>query len=126
MQKISKTQAILLKKCPKCRKGDVFKYSIWNPFKVTLMYKQCPNCHVTYEQEPGFFIGAMYVSYVFSVALILMVGLGVFYFFNDPPTHIYLFTIVGSIFLAFPLIFRYARVLYLYIASDIEYEEEKV
>lgn len=56
-------------KCPKCEKGNMFK-TYGNPllFKMPKMYKSCQNCQYIFEREPGFFFGAMYVSYALSVA----------------------------------------------------------
>lgn len=32
------------------------------------MYEDCPHCHYHFEKEPGFFLGAMYVSYALTIA----------------------------------------------------------
>ncbi|WP_424964423.1 DUF983 domain-containing protein [Ekhidna sp.] len=37
------------------------------------MHKKCPNCSQSLEPEPGFYTGAMYVSYAFQVAIIIAV-----------------------------------------------------
>jgi len=39
------------------------------------MHERCPVCALKFEREPGYFLGAMYISY--GVALITIVGLGV-------------------------------------------------
>lgn len=60
--------ALLSNKCPNCKKGKVFKNSIFNLVKIGKMNENCSNCEFTYEMEPGFFFGAMYVSYGLIVA----------------------------------------------------------
>lgn len=50
-------------KCPYCSKGDVFKPGKNLPFQVPKMNSHCPNCGRFLEGEPGYFFGAMYVSY---------------------------------------------------------------
>ena len=35
--------------------------------------KECDVCHLKYEREPGFYYGAMYVSYALGVALFVTV-----------------------------------------------------
>ncbi|GAB3978960.1 hypothetical protein GCM10028806_43230 [Spirosoma terrae] len=35
------------------------------------MHENCPVCGLRYEAEPGFFTGAMYVSYALYVATIV-------------------------------------------------------
>lgn len=37
-------------------------------FKIGKMEKNCSHCDFVYEKEPGFFFGAMYVSYGLIVA----------------------------------------------------------
>ena len=34
------------------------------------MHKQCPSCGLLFEREPGYFLGAMFVSYVLSAVLL--------------------------------------------------------
>jgi uncharacterized protein (DUF983 family) len=54
-----------LKKCPRCQEGDLFI----KPFdfsKPVNMPEMCPVCHQKYEPEPGFYYGAMFISYIFS------------------------------------------------------------
>ncbi len=60
--------ALLSNKCPRCNKGKVFENSIFNLFKIGKMKDNCSHCNLTYEKEPGFFFGAMYVSYALNVA----------------------------------------------------------
>lgn len=60
----------LLKKCPRCQEGDLFV----QPFefsKPVNMPEKCPVCHQKYEPEPGFYYGAMFLSYIFSGFLFL-------------------------------------------------------
>lgn len=38
------------------------------------MWERCPTCGLKFEREPGYFLGAMYISY--GLALITMLGLG--------------------------------------------------
>lgn len=73
MKTIAKKQEPLLlsiwhEKCPHCREGNVFEpkkhwYSI-----MPNMKKQCDCCHYKFDREPGYFLGAMYVSYALAVA----------------------------------------------------------
>jgi hypothetical protein len=39
------------------------------------MYPRCPVCALKFDREPGYFLGAMYISY--GVALITIIGLDV-------------------------------------------------
>jgi len=85
------------------------------------MYPDCPVCGLHYEVELGFFWGAMYISYGFSVGIILLAGILLFYLANDPPVWVYL-TVVATFIVAFtPVLFRYARILMLYFFGGIKY-----
>ena len=85
------------------------------------MNEQCPVCGQPFVIEPGFYIGAMYVSYAFSVLILLVEGIFFFLLFNDPSLWIFATTGFLSIALLHPLIFRYSRVLYLHWFGGIHY-----
>lgn len=55
-------------KCPKCGTGNTFKKNN-RLFKIPQMHPNCPSCGFKFEREPGYFIGAMYVSYGLAVLL---------------------------------------------------------
>lgn len=67
-------------KCPKCGKSDMFKTSAFNYTEFIKMNDSCPTCNANFHPEPGFYLGAMYFSYVINSiiflvsALIMMVG----------------------------------------------------
>lgn len=84
------------------------------------MNKQCPHCELRLEPEPGFYQGAMYVSYAFTVAFIVIVGL-VLYVLGDPSEWVYIGTVIGIMILLIPLNYRYSRILYLYFIGGIKY-----
>jgi hypothetical protein len=62
-------RTIFDQKCPRCRKGELFK--VKNPYRLkTLfdMHDKCPVCGQRTEIEPGFYYGTSYVSYALTVA----------------------------------------------------------
>mgnify|MGYP006939812883 CR=1 FL=1 len=61
---MTRLQSILSESCPNCQKGKVFssKGSIFR-FQFPTMKEKCKHCHYTFEKEPGYFFGAMYISY---------------------------------------------------------------
>lgn len=89
------------------------------------MHANCPNCGLKYEREPGFFIGAMYVNYAFSVAIIVAAGitLNVFDIYN---IYTFLLTVVGAILLLLPFLFRYSRILFLHLFGGVSYKSDKM
>ena len=57
-------------KCPRCRKGDMFRDSNpWHLKNTMKMYTQCPVCKQPFNIEVGFYYGSSYVSYAASLAL---------------------------------------------------------
>ncbi|WP_337325671.1 DUF983 domain-containing protein [Chryseolinea sp. T2] len=84
------------------------------------MNERCPVCGVRLEPEPGFYQGAMYVGYAFTVALIAIVG-GILYFTWDPSEWTYSAIVIILAILMAPLNYRYSRVLYLYMFGGIKY-----
>jgi len=70
LKKGSKIYSILRGKCPRCHKGDFFKYAFtMNIFKVNKIEKKCSKCDLKYMIEPAFYFGALYVSYGITVAI---------------------------------------------------------
>jgi len=57
--------------CPRCRKANMFvePFDIGNPLD---MHKRCPKCDEDFEPEPGFYYGAMFVSYILSAWFLLL------------------------------------------------------
>lgn len=120
----SKLYGISRMKCPRCHEGEMF--SVKNPYRLkhlTKINERCDKCQQSFEPEPNFYYGAMYVSYAFATALF------VFSF------------IVGSNFLGFdsfgivvlmismllvlsPVIFRLSRVVWLHI--NVKYREDAI
>lgn len=55
---------VLKCKCPNCKKGKMYS-QLGNLllFKAPKMNKICSECNFKFEKEPGFFFGAMFVTY---------------------------------------------------------------
>ncbi len=105
---------IISGKCPNCKKGNVFN-SNGNPFlfQIPKMNPQCSECGHKFEREPGYFFGAMYVSYGMAVAEMAAV-FAVSRFFVSSLLHSFIFIVIAAvIFGAFN--FRYSRLLWIYM-----------
>ncbi|MEM9672469.1 MAG: DUF983 domain-containing protein [Cyclobacteriaceae bacterium] len=122
MQEKSLGYAILNHKCPRCRTGDIFRYSfLQKPAKFTATHKNCPHCDLQYEREPGFFFGAMYVSYALTMAVLLGTAFILYNFFGDPELIVYITTVPVVVLLLLPIIFRYSRTLFLHGFGGVSY-----
>ena len=114
MKLITKINSSFQHKCPQCLEGDMFIDR--NPYhlkNMSKMYSHCPNCGLNFEPEPGYYYGAMYVSYAFTIAVSVAVFLFYWVLFSefDTLTFIIANTVV-LIFLA-PYTFRTARAVWL-------------
>lgn len=64
---------ILKKKCPRCQRSDLFNLPL--DFSDPLaMPKNCKVCKQKLEPEPGFYYGAMFISYIFTSFVILAIA----------------------------------------------------
>ena len=72
--KLSTLGSILRQRCPRCRKGRIFHYSIFRG--LPKMHERCPVCDLQFEREPGYFLGAMYISYGLAVVTIASLATG--------------------------------------------------
>ena len=100
--------SILRQRCPVCRRGPVFRRHI-------KMYETCPVCDHRFEREPGYFVGAMYVSYALGVPIYLALA---FLMQEVFPNLSVIGVILASLPFFLPLapfLFRYARVIWLHL-----------
>jgi hypothetical protein len=84
------------------------------------MHDDCPHCGASFSPEPGFYFGAMFVSYALTVGLFLFVGLTLYFLFNPSDT-VYVITITVAAILFTPFSFRYSRILFLYWFGGYHY-----
>ncbi len=78
------------------------------------MPKRCPKCNMSYEPEPNFFYGAMYVSYAYTVAIFVATyiiasvwgGLGMWETIG---------CLFGSLLLLGPMVLRLSRSTYIHL-----------
>jgi len=122
MPNVSKSQAVLNGLCPRCRKGKIFEASFYEITRFDQMYEHCPTCGLRYEIEPGYFWGAMYVSYALSGGLALFLGFLLFYGFDDPDSWVYLAVILPALVIITPINFRISRIVWLHYVSGISYQ----
>ena len=127
--------SILTMKCPRCRRGPMFKDS--NPYKkfslkhIFDMPDNCPVCNQKYDLETGFWYGTGYVSYALAVAVsaatfvawLVLIGVSV----NDSRIFWWLGSNILFLVLLQPWMMRISRVIYIrfFVHYDEEYEKHK-
>ena len=99
--------AMLRMRCPRCRQGRMFRGSF-------AMNDPCPVCGLLFQREEGYFLGAMYGSYVLgSVVLGLLYLLAAALLPEQNGAIVVLVALIPYLFFV-PVIFRYSRVTWVY------------
>jgi uncharacterized protein (DUF983 family) len=110
---------ILRQRCPRCRTGSIFRYSIFRGFPK--MHDRCPACDLKFEREEGYFLGAMYISYAFAIVIIVLIAAPLWAITGWSFTRDTIWAIVLFLPLA-PAITLLARVLWIYFDQAIDPE----
>jgi uncharacterized protein (DUF983 family) len=116
--------ALATLRCPRCHQGKLFTHSALNVTKFAQMPEQCPVCGQTFEPEPGFYFGSMYITFGFNVATFLVLGVLIYYLLGNPDTWVYVAIITGVTVVLTPLILRYSRALMLYLFGGAQYNPD--
>lgn len=122
MPKPSRLKAILEARCPKCRDGKMFEFPLIHVLKFSRMHSHCLVCGLRFEVEPGFYFGAMYISYAMSVMIFVVVGFGIYHLFDNPDYYYYMIGIPMVVLILLPVMYRYSRVLFLHLFGGIKYD----
>ena len=108
-------ESILKLRCPKCRKGSLFKkpgYFVYQDMRE--MHENCPNCGLTYEVEPGFWIGALWVTY--PLFLLVLTPFLILSYSQVGPTPWVWIIVMGVVFFFFyPALIRLGRSIWIHI-----------
>lgn len=67
-------KSILTLTCPRCRIGKLFAQP-FNRKNALKMPYNCPHCDQRFYPEPGFYYGAIFMSYILSVWPLFFLGL---------------------------------------------------
>jgi hypothetical protein len=86
------------------------------------MNAACPYCGVRLEPEPGFYQGAMYVSYGFTIAVMVVISLLIYYFVDNASEWLYIGIVVAVMLLLVPLNYRFSRIVFLYLFGGLKYD----
>jgi len=124
MQKSSSTSAIngiLSMRCPRCRQGKMFPAGTLFTTKFMRMNDHCAVCGQPFTPEPGYYFGAMFVSYALNAAFFIAVWFILDLIMTDVSLTAMILALLAVVFGLLPITFRLSRVLWIYIF--VRYEE---
>ena len=98
----------------------MFKYSALKLNRFAEMHKECQQCGFKFEPEPGFYYGAMFVSYAYSVAIIITVALALKVLIHPGVFDYILWATVLNLILV-PFNFRFSRIAFLHFFGGAKY-----
>jgi uncharacterized protein (DUF983 family) len=120
MKKGTKIYSILHFKCPQCQEGAFLVSTPYNLSKLGDIREECDICGLKYAKEPGFYYGAMYVSYGLGVVLFVTIWASCNWFFNDVSVWLQIGLVVSFSILLGPYLFALSKIIWanLFIKYD--------
>jgi uncharacterized protein (DUF983 family) len=106
-RRLGRVEALLRQRCPRCREGKIFRG------RITMNWF-CPVCELRFMREPGYTTVAIELSYLLSVPLLVVLYAGVWLATGWPLAWVAV-VVTALYLLAGPGIFRYSRVLWIYV-----------
>ena len=123
LKKGTKFFSILKMRCPKCNKGRFYESHPYNLKKIGEVKKECNNCNLKYDMEPGFFQGSYYVSYGLGVALFVAIFILKMLILPDLAYLSTLILMVVVLLILAPLLFALSKIIWinLFVPFDNTY-----
>jgi uncharacterized protein (DUF983 family) len=108
---VTRFQALRRGLCPVCRGAPIFA-GRWR------MNETCPACNTRFERAPGYFVGAMYISYALAlIVLVIMVAIFQLGAFRSWPLPLVVSLALVIYVLLVPALFRWSRILWIHIGE---------
>jgi hypothetical protein len=79
------------------------------------MHPKCPYCGQDLEQEPGYYYGAMYVSFAFNVGIFLGALFILSLFVGEITTAMMMGVVIAVVVGLLPFIFRLSRAIWIHL-----------
>jgi uncharacterized protein (DUF983 family) len=119
----SKWYSIFALKCPRCHEGEMFETGSWS-FKRSLdMEQKCTKCGLNYFPEPGYYFGAMFISYIWTAFF----SLGLVFFCNwylELSLELSFLILISLVTVNFVYIFRISRAMWINI--NVAFDKDAV
>jgi uncharacterized protein (DUF983 family) len=108
-------KAILRSRCPHCLHGPVFA-------TFMKMHETCPVCDIKFEREDGYFMMSVFIGYIMAIAALLPIV--IYLYVNDASTSWYLLSLLPTLLILSPVIFHYARIVWLHLDEVLDPRQE--
>jgi hypothetical protein len=105
---------IVREKCPNCGKTEVFKKK-QKFLELPVMKEDCEICHYHFDREPGYFLGAMYISYGLAVLQGILTFLFLYIFFPKIDTMLVVLFILAVLTTFSMKNYKLSRIIYIHI-----------
>lgn len=110
--KQTKLYSILNRKCPYCHEGEFFVSHPYDLAKAGDTHAQCPACKRKFSMEPGFYYGAMYVSYAIGVAVSVAVWVAFYVLWPTAGMWTVLGTIITTLLIGAPWFYATSKIIW--------------
>ncbi len=84
------------------------------------MNRTCPSCGLEFDREPGYFSGAMYISYAMAVPIAAAVAISTGFVFPSWPFEATIAAAFAALVPLSPLLFRYSRILWIHFDRSVD------
>lgn len=108
----SKLYSILNFKCPYCHEGQFFQAHPYNLRRAGDLLERCPACLRKYSIEPGFYFGAMYVSYAITVAVSVSIWVAILVLAPEMALHWQVALIGAVLVLGGPFFYALSKIIW--------------
>jgi len=119
MKKAGMLTSALQLQCPKCRKADLFYFPILKFKKMYTMKSTCSYCGQNFNLEPGFYYGAMFISYIIS-SFFMLISFFVIKFAFQLSTWRTFGIVLLLVALVYFYIFRFSRSIWIHFFVDYD------
>lgn len=120
-KKGSKSYSIFYLKCPRCHEGETFETGSWSFKKPFDMHQRCAKCDLNYFPEPGYYYGAMFISYIWT-AWFCLLFMGVFFWWLGLSQTLAWTLLIAFMAINFVYIFRISRLMWINI--NVRYDSK--
>jgi uncharacterized protein (DUF983 family) len=127
LKKGSILYSVIKFKCPRCQEGEFLVSNPYNLKKAGEIREYCNVCGLKYSKEPGFYYGAMYVSYALAVALFVTLWTSFNLFFKNIPIGWQIGIIVVATLVLTPYLYALSKIIWanIFIKYDKDARRDK-